>query len=223
MHDSVAIASKGGDFGTFGDEAVVSVGKGHAYGIELLYRNKDLLGFNLVLSYTYVRSEFSGYTDKLIPSAWDNRNLFNITASRKFRKNWYLGFKWRYVGGAPYTPYNLNTSELQSAWDAQGQGYLDYSKFNSLRLKPFTNWIFRVDKEYYFNKWSLIVYMDVQNVYNFKADSPPILVRQEDANGVPLPATGNPPRYPLQLISGLGWRHRASDCRDHSSVLIDKK
>jgi CarboxypepD_reg-like domain/TonB-dependent Receptor Plug Domain len=204
VHDSVAIASKGGDFGTFGDEAVVSTGKGHAYGIEFLYRNKDLLGFNMVLSYTYVRSEFSGYTNKLVPSAWDNRNLFNITASRKFRKNWYLGFKWRYVGGAPYTPYNLNTSELQSAWDTQGQGYLDYSKFNSIRLKPFHQLDIRIDKEYYFNKWSLIAYVDVQNVYNFKADSPPLLVRQEDAKGVPLPATGIPPRYPLQLIPGAG-------------------
>ncbi len=137
VHDSVAIASKGSDFGTFGDEAVVSIGKGHAYGFELLYRNKDLLGFNLVLSYTYVRSEFTGFSDKLVPSAWDNRNLLNITASRKFKRNWYAGFKWRYVGGSPYTPYNYSISELQSAWDAQGRGYLDYSKFNQDRLKAF--------------------------------------------------------------------------------------
>ena len=204
VHDSVAIASKGGDFGTFGDESVVSIGKGHAYGLELLYRNKDLLGFNLVVSYTYVRSEFSGFSDKLIPSAWDNRNLLNITVSRKFKKNWYLGLKWRYIGGAPYTPYDLNISELQSAWDAQGRGYLDYSKFNQGRLKAFHQLDIRVDKEYYFNKWSLITYVDVQNVYNFQADAPPELVRQDDLNGVPLPATGIPPRYALKTIAGNG-------------------
>lgn len=202
--DSVSIASKGGDYGTFGDEAVIPAGKGRAYGAEFLYRNQDLLGFNVVVSYTMVRSEFSGFTSAMIPSAWDNKNLLYITASRHFKRNWYIGWKWRYIGGAPYTPYDLQTSELQSAWDAQGRAYLDYSRFNQLRLKPFQQLDVRIDKEYYFNKWSLIAYIDVQNVYNFKADAPPVLVRKEDANGVPLPATGNPPRYPLQQISGTG-------------------
>ena len=36
-----------------------------------------------------------------------------------------------------------------------------------------------------------------------KADPPPVLVRKEDTNGVPLPANGNPPCYPLQQISGV--------------------
>ena len=202
INDSVSIASKGGDFGTFGDEAVMPAGKGRAYGLELLYRNKDLFGFNIVLSYTLVRSEFSGFTPRLVPSAWDNHNLFNLTATRHFKKNWYLGLKWRYVGGAPYTPYDLNISELQSAWDVQGRGYLDYSRFNQLRLKAFHQLDLRVDKEYFFKKWSLVTYLDIQNVYNYQADAPPELVRQEDANGVPLPATGNPPRYALTEIPG---------------------
>lgn len=204
VNDSVSIASKGGDYGTFGDEAVIPAGKGKAYGAEFLYRNQDLLGFNVVVSYTLVRSEFSAFTSAMIPSAWDNKNLLYITVSRHFKRNWYLGWKWRYIGGAPYTPYDLQTSELQSAWDAQGRAYLDYSRFNQLRLKAFQQLDVRVDKEYYFNKWSLIAYLDVQNVYNFKADAPPVLVRKEDANGVPLPAAGNPPRYPLQQITGIG-------------------
>ncbi len=44
-----------------GDEVVLSVGWGRAYGAELFFREQDLRGWNLILSYTYVRSEFSDH------------------------------------------------------------------------------------------------------------------------------------------------------------------
>jgi hypothetical protein len=58
VSDSVALASKGADFGTYGDESLNSKGTGRAYGIEMLYQNKKLLGANVTVSYTLVRSEF---------------------------------------------------------------------------------------------------------------------------------------------------------------------
>ena len=42
------------------------------------------------------------------------------------------------MGGAPYTPYDVENSSLVEAWDASGSLYYDYSRFNSERLKPFT-------------------------------------------------------------------------------------
>lgn len=191
--DSVPLSTKGADFGTYGDEPVSPVSTGRAYGFEILGRSQNILGFNTVLSYTYVRSEFKdlreGKNGEWIPSSWDNRHLFNLTATRTFKKNWFFGFKWRYVGGAPYTPYNLQRSEIRSAWDAQGGPYLDYSKFNSLRLSAFHQLDVRVDKQFFFDKWSLNVYMDIQNVYNFKSEEPTRLVRkkfleQEDYNDI---------------------------------------
>jgi len=110
--------------------------------------------------------------------------------------------KFRYVGGAPYTPYDVEKSSLKEAWDLQGQGYLDYSKFNSLRLKGFNQLDIRVDKRYFFRQWSLMLYVDIQNILNSKAAQPPILIRETDSNGIPLTDPVDTSRYQLKYISG---------------------
>lgn len=182
VKDSVPLATKGADYGIFGDEPLVPTSEGRAYGFEILGRSQSILGFNTILSYTYVRSEFidqrNDYRGEYIPTAWDNRHLLNITATRTFKNNWYFGFKWRFVGGAPYTPYDEEKSSIKEAWDAQGAAYLDYSKYNELRLKAFHQLDLRVDKQFFFKKWSINFYIDIQNVYNFKADEPERLVRR---------------------------------------------
>jgi len=173
LNDSVCIASKGADYGTFGDEAVNSSSKGRAYGAELMLRDQDFFGFNYIISYTFVRSEFTDKHGRYVPSAWDNRHILNITLQRSFRHNWDIGLKWRFVGGAPYTPANLALSSTRQTWDTRGRVYPDYNRYNSERLKSFHQLDVRVDKQFYFKKWSLMFYVDVQNVYNFKSDSPP--------------------------------------------------
>ncbi len=200
VKDSVSLASKGADFGVFGDEEVTSFGNGRAYGIEFLARYKDLLGFKGVLTYTYVRSEFTDIRGTYVPSSWDNRNLLTVTATRSFNKNWDFGFKWRFIGGSPYTPWDIEKSSIKAAWDAQGRGYLDYSRFNKLRLESFQQLDLRVDKAYYYKNWSLMLYVDIQNVYNFKADLPPSLVQKTDATGTPLTDPHDPSRYLLKFI-----------------------
>jgi outer membrane receptor for ferrienterochelin and colicin len=200
VRDSVPLSSKSADYGIFGDEALISTSLGRAYGFELLGRLKEFKKINLVLSYTYVRSEFRGLTNSWIPSSWDNKHLLNLTATRKFQRNWDIGIKWRLVGGAPYTPYDYEKSSYKIAWDLTGQGYLDYSKFNTLRLRAFHQLDIRVDKQYFFKNWSLMLYADVQNVYNFTADQPPILIRETDSSGNPVTDPTNPLKYSLKYI-----------------------
>jgi hypothetical protein len=201
LADSVPIASKGADYGIFGDEQLTSTSDGRAYGIELLGRLKEFKRINLVFSYTYVRSEFMGLDSKMIPSAWDNKHLFNLTATRRFNRNWDVGMKWRFVGGAPYTPYDYEKSSYKEAWDLQGRGYLDYSKFNTERLNAFHQLDLRIDKQYFYSGWSLMIYVDVQNVYNHKADQPPILLRESDANGLPVTDPTDPLKYSLKYLN----------------------
>ena len=202
VRDSVPLSSKSADYGIFGDEELTSTSDGRAYGVELLGRLKEFKKINLVFSYTFVRSEFRDLNSDWIPSSWDNRHLLNLTATKKFNRNWDVGFKWRFVGGAPYTPYDVDRSMLKAAWDLQGQGYLDYGNFNTLRLKSFHQLDLRVDKQYYFKGWSLMLYADVQNVYNHQADQPAILIRESDANGDPLTDTSDPLRYLPKFIGG---------------------
>jgi len=200
VKDSVPLSSKSADYGIFGDEELVSTSKGRAYGIELLGRLKEFKRINLVFSYTYVRSEFRGLDSKMIPSSWDNKHLFNLTATKKFNRNWDFGMKWRFVGGAPYTPYDYEKSSYKSAWDLKGQGYLDYAIFNSSRLKAFHQLDLRIDKQYFFTNWSLMLYADVQNVYNHKADQPDLLIRESDSNGLPVTDPSDAQKYSLKYI-----------------------
>jgi hypothetical protein len=182
LNDSISMANKGAGFGTYGDEAVKSISTGRAYGMEILYRNKNLFGGNLVVAYTLVRSESEAIKSEIlangkwVPNNWDNRHIINVTAIREFKNNWRVGMKWRFVGGAPYTPYNQELSSYKMAWDVLGQGIPDYSRFNRERLKAFHQLDIRVDKEWFLNKLSLNLYIDVQNVYNFQADQQKVLL-----------------------------------------------
>lgn len=71
-------------------------------------------------------------------------------------ENWNLGAKWRFVGGSPYTPWDLNRSSLIAAWDARKQGYLDYSNFNTFRTGNFQQLDVRIDKQYFLINGHLI-------------------------------------------------------------------
>ena len=45
-----------------------------------------------------------------------------------------------------------------------------------------------------------MLYADIQNVYNFKADQPPILIRESDNNNMPVADPADPLRYSLKYI-----------------------
>ena len=206
LDDSISLANKGADFGSFGDEEVKSVAEGRAYGLEFLMRHQDLFGTNVILSYTFVRSEFKELDNQLeptggyIPSSWDNRHLLNLTATREFKNNWQLGLRWRFVGGTPYTPLDRQKSSRISAWNARGRAYPDYDRLNTKRLNPFHQLDLRIDKQYFFDNWSLMLYLDVQNVYNFTADEPPVLVRRTNEDGEPVVNPDNQERYVLKKL-----------------------
>ena len=210
VNDSIALANKGADYGTFGDEEVISKAEGQSYGAEILARHRDLWGFNVVLSYTLVRSEFKKFdqnlnlTNDYVSTSWDNKHLLNLTATRDLKRNWQVGFKWRFVGGSPYTPFDTEKTSLISAWDVRGREYLDYSQLNSVRLDPFHQLDIRIDKQYFYNKWSLMFYIDIQNLYNFKSDEPNKFVPQTDASGNLIVDPDNPDKYLMKTIVSEG-------------------
>ncbi|MEO6868545.1 MAG: hypothetical protein ABI168_02800, partial [Ginsengibacter sp.] len=106
-----------------------------------------------------------------LPSSWDYGYLVSATLGQKFKKNWELGVKYRLAGGAPYTPYDLESSRAN--YITTGVGTLNYHAINSLRLKPFQQVDIRVDKKYNFKRTSLDLYLDLQNVFAFKSEGIP--------------------------------------------------
>lgn len=201
--DSLSLANLGGDFGVIGNEPVTSTSFGRSYGLEVLVQQKLLSSVYGILSYTFVRGEFSDKNDELINSSWDNRHILNITAGKKFKNDWELGMKFRFVGGAPYTPYDVERSATIDVWNIIQQGVFDWDQLNDFR-NPATHGLdIRLDKKWYFKKWAVNAYIDIQNIYNFQAVSQPYLDVNRDDSGNPIIDPNNPQSYEISEIENI--------------------
>jgi hypothetical protein len=165
-----------------------------------MVQRRSRSGIYGIMAYTFVRSEFNNFSDAYVASTWDNKHLITLTAGKKLPKNWEAGIKWRYAGGRPYTPYDTAASALKTNWDVSGQGIPDYDLLNTLRLSAFHQLDIRVDKTWFLKKWSLNLYLDIQNVYNFKSENPDILNVRTDSAGNPVTDPNDPTRYEVYFI-----------------------
>lgn len=183
LRDGISLANLGSDFNVLGNEAIVTNGKGRAYGIEVFAQKKLTNRFFGIFSYTFYRSEYSGINNVLVPSSWDNRHLLNITWGYKFFRNWELGLKFRYQGGAPYTPYDEIASRTN--YLSQGQGILDFAKLNTIRLGGFNSSDMRIDKKWNFRNTTIDLFLDVSNWYVARNPAVPSYTfkRTTDNNG----------------------------------------
>lgn len=167
----------GADYGSIGEELLESNGEGLAYGIELMARWIIQDKLNIISSTTLY---ISGYRRKgeseFIPSAWDNRFIMNLSAVYDIAKNWSIGAKVSAIGGAPYTPYDVEETALKTVWDANGRAIYDYDRYNTERLDAYAQLDIRIDKAFYFKKWTMSLYIDMENVTFSKIRQPDALL-----------------------------------------------
>lgn len=200
--DGMSIAGKGTDYGQVGDEEIVSTGKGRAYGIEFSGKLVDYKGLNSTITYTLFKSEFTGADGIYRPSNWDTRHMVNLLGSYNLPKNWNISMRWRFVGGAPYSPIDVDLSTNKDAWSVNNRPYIDYANYNTLRLKDSHQLDLRIDKEYYFKKMMLNFYLDVQNAYNFQSENPPIYTNK-DASGMIMNDPSDPEKQLLRQLDSF--------------------
>jgi hypothetical protein len=198
--DSISLANLGGDFGVIGNEEATPQSEGRSYGIEISYQKKLSSNYYGILSYTLFKSEFKDKRGAYVPSSWDNGSILNITAGRKLKRNWELGAKFRLLGGAPYTPYDITLSSKKEVWDAYNRGLNDWNRLNTLRLSVFHSLDVRIDKKWFYKKWTLNLYLDIQNIYNNTIEDVPFLTVKRNANGLPEENPEDPGRYETYLI-----------------------
>ncbi len=146
------------------EEPYDNVGEGFVYGAEMIVRKRLLDRLMGWASYTYTVSRRKNRPD----SDWryfdqDQRHNFVILASYMLGQNkqWRFGAKWQYSTGLPYTKID------GSIYSADTDSYLPLysSEVNGRRRPDFHKLDVRVDKFWYFNTWTLAVYLDLQNVY----------------------------------------------------------
>ena len=182
--EGISLASKGTEYGQVGAEAVLSTGEGRAYGAEVVARLMPWHQFSATATYTLFRSEFTDKAGIYRPSSWDTRQMLNLLLSYRLGKSWYLSASWRYSGGAPYTPIDMELSTNKAAWTVTNRAYPDYARFNTLRLPAKHQLDLRLDKEFYFKRWMLNLYLDVQNAYLSSYVSAPIYTNRDSSGEV---------------------------------------
>lgn len=177
LRDDIPLACKGNDYGVVGNEPLASTANGRAFGLETMLRWQVSGKFNFVSSFTLYKSEYRNHSEAgYIPSAWDNRFILNMSGTYNLPKRWSIGGKLSYIGGAPYTPYDEEKSALVEAWDAKGQPYYDYSRYNTERLPNFAQFDLRVDKSFYFRGCMVGLYLDLQNITGNKLKQPDVIM-----------------------------------------------
>jgi len=199
LTNGISLANQGSDFGSIGSEPLSSIGKGQTYGFEFFAQQKLVKNLFYVLSYTYVRSLYSGKDGQLIASSWDSQHLLSGTLGYKFKKNWQVGLKYRYSGGLPYTPFDLAAS--QQNFVLLNTGILDYTQLNSLRLKAFSQLDFRLDKKVNYKKVSLNWFIDFQNILMTEQQGTPYFTFKRNADNTGFETSDG---KPLQLNGSNG-------------------
>jgi hypothetical protein len=188
---NISMANLGGDFGVFGNERVVTVGRGRTYGVEFTMQQQLVKNFYGILAYTWYYSEFTNKDrDKFTPSAWDNRHLVSFTGGYQFPRNWEVGIRFRYQGKAPASPFDIFNS-LEN-YPFTGQGVIDDPNINTLRLDAFNAMDLRVDKKWNFKGWSLNLFLDIQNLYNSFNPTQPGFTLALNPDGSVATRTGDP-------------------------------
>ncbi len=140
-------------------------GLGRAYGMEVLLRHEVTKNFFGWVAYTLSRSEerTAGSDQDYAASSFDQTHILTAIGSYRFPYGFELGARFRYVTGRP-------TSALIHDADFQRLDANRYSNtfgpFRGTRVTDFHQLDIRLDKYFVFEKWTLNVYVDVQNVYN---------------------------------------------------------
>ena len=191
VRNGISLANLGTDFTLLGNEAVTTNGKGKAYGVEFFVQKKLTNKFFGILSYTFYRSLYAGIDEKFVVSSWDNRHLLSVTWGYKFPRNWELGLKFRYQGGAPYTPFDETLSRLN--YLSQGVGTLNYTLLNTNRLTGFNSSDVRIDKKWNFRKTTIDLFLDVTNWYVAKNPAIPEYTFKRNTNNTAFETTDGMP------------------------------
>ena len=144
------------NFASFGLDRLASSGTGRSYGAELLVQKKlSEIPLYALVSFTWSRARFAALDGIERAGSYDQEYLFNVSAGYMFDERWEASMKFRYATGRPYTPFTSTGSQ-------------DVAVYNAGRSNAVHSLDLRVDRRWNFLNWDLIIYADLQNIYNNK-------------------------------------------------------
>jgi len=143
-------------FASFGTDSLVSFGNGESYGVEVLVQKKySDTPFYGTFSVSFNETRFTSLHGTRRPRSFDQQWILNLGGGYVFSEKWEASAKFRFSSGIPYTPYNADGSQSGDRYNSERTG-------NNHSLDV------RVDRRWFYDSWTLIAYIDIQNIYNRK-------------------------------------------------------
>ncbi len=140
-------------------------GLGRAYGLEVLARHEVTKNFFGWVAYTLSRSEDrrAHTTGGYYLNTYDQTHILTVIGSYRLPYGFEIGGRFRYVTGRPKSPL-IHEADL---YNAESNGFSgSFGAYRTARVTDFHQLDIRIDKYFTFERWTLDVYLDVQNVYN---------------------------------------------------------
>lgn len=144
------------NFSQFGLEPLTGAGTGFARGVEFSLQKKlsDVPVYG-IFSLTLNETKFTALDGVERFGSYDQRLILNLSGGYKFDENWEASVKFRFATGRPITPFNAD-------------GTQSVANYLSERLPNPNSLDLRVDKFWFFDNFTLITYLDLQNIYASK-------------------------------------------------------
>ncbi len=174
----VTYANAGADYYTLGLEPLLPNSTGYARGVEFFIHKKLTDNIYGMFNYSFSTIRFKSLDGIERPSSFDYRNVLTVILGYKFTDNFEVSTKYRFMGGRPYTPFD---EELSSQLN---QTVYDYTRYNAVRFDNYNRLDIRMDYRFEFIGWSLVTYLDLQNVFNVKNVEQIIWNQKENAPDV---------------------------------------
>jgi len=158
------------NFRSFGYFELSSTAEGEAYGAEFLVQKKfseiPLYG---LFSLSYCKSEVVANNGISYPNQYDQRFIFNLSGGYILNSKWEFAAKFRYYTGVPYTPIYKPDENPSNPGSIENLP----DEYLTARLDAGHHLDIRVDRYFNFSTWTLILYVDIQNVYDYKIPQRP--------------------------------------------------
>jgi hypothetical protein len=170
--DYIVISNTGTNYGgsrenfqSFGYFDMVSQGRGRSYGAEFLVQKKfSSTPYYGLASLSLNKSEVTAKNGLTYFGQYDQRVIFNLSGGYKPNSKWEFTAKFRYFSGVPYTPLYIKGKNPKNPDTIENLP----EEYLTARVKPGHHMDIRIDRYFNFNRSTITIYVDIQNVYNNK-------------------------------------------------------
>jgi len=142
-------------------DKAVSAGRGYYTGIDIIAESKNN-GYGLYWSagYSFSYSKFLALVGDYQPAEFDPGHQVNLIAGFKFKWGLSISGHFKYAGGRPYTPFDMEKSYYYQ------RGVYIENQYNKARMPEYIRMDIRIEQN--IKPWNsdVILYFEVLNLFN---------------------------------------------------------